>query len=146
MKNMDKTFKILIVMILITLLLFGLKTYIQDNNKIDYSKQEYIELNNENIPSIYKIIGNKEIIKTDTGIDSKGNYIELIYKNLTLDELTKYLGEFKEYNYVLINSDEESAVIVASSKEAGKIITISADYSETQTKIKYSKGNGTLVK
>lgn len=146
MKEMDKSIKILIIMAVITIALFGLKTYLNNHNKVDYSTLDYIELNGENIPSIYKIIGDKKIIKTDKGIDSKGNYIELIYKELTLKEVTDYLAEFKNYNYILIDSNKNSAVIANESKDNNKIITITVNYSKDETKIKYSKGNGTLTR
>ena len=43
MKKMDKSVKVLIVMAVITIVLFGLNTYIKKSNKIDYSDKEYID-------------------------------------------------------------------------------------------------------
>lgn len=146
MKKMDKSVKVLIVMSVITIVLFGLNTYIKKSNKIDYSDKEYIEINNDNIPSVYKLIGNKKIIKTTTGTDSKGMYVELVYSDLSQEEVIDYLSEFRNDDYVLISSDKNSAIIANESKESGKVITITASYSEKKTTIKYSKGNGTLTR
>lgn len=146
MKNMDKNVKILLGMLVLTVVLFGLNLFLNREEKNEYAKEEYIEIKGESIPTIYKLIGEKKITDVKTGIDSTGNYVELTYQNLSFSELTDYLKEFKDKDYVLISSSEDSATIVGESTEEGKIITILFERLETDTKIKYSKGSGVLTR
>ena len=144
MKNMDKNVKVLIVMICIVAVLYIANIFINNEDKVDYTNEEYIELNGENIPSVYKIIGEKEVIETSNGTDNTGDYIEITYNDLDVLEVANYFTYFKNNNYVLISSDESNAVIANESNEQGKIITVTVNFLEDKTKIKYSKGSGEL--
>lgn len=146
MKNMDKSVKVLIVMVAIVGILYLANIFINKEEKIDYTKEEYITLKEEKIPTIYKIIGEKNIKETNKGIDNTGSYIEIVYSDLNVLEVADYFTYFGDNNYALISSDERNAVIVGESKEQGKIITITVAFSDNETKLKYSKGSGTLTK
>ena len=146
MKNIDNNIKVLIAMLCVVLVLFLANAFINKNNKIDYTNKEYIEIKGENIPSIYKLIGNKKILEATNGTDNTGNYIEITYQDLSIIEIADYFTYFRENNYVLISSDENNAVIATESNDSGKIITITANFLNDKTKIKYSKGNGTLTR
>ena len=144
MKNMDKSVKILIILLGVALILFVTNLIIDNNTNKDYSNSEYIEIKGEKIDSIYNVVGSKKITKVDEGIDSTGNYIEITYSDLKISEITDYMAKFKAKNYALISSDAEKVVIANESKETGKIITITIKLLDDETVIKYSKGNGTL--
>ena len=146
MKNIDNNVKVLIVMIGIVIILFLANVFINKDKKIDYTKENYIEIKGETLPSIYKIIGEKKILETTDGSDNTGNYIEIVYEDLSIIEIADYFTYFRENNYVLVSSDDKNAVIVNESKDSGKIITITANFLEDKTRIKYSKGNGTLTR
>lgn len=146
MKNIDKSFKVLIVMIVIVGILYLANIFINKEVKIDYTKEEYITLKEEKIPTIYKIIGEKCIKETNNGLDKTGNYIEVVYKDLSLLEVSEYITYFRNNNYVLISSDTNNAVIANESNEQGKIITITVNFKENETRIKYSKGSGILTR
>lgn len=144
MKNMDKSVKILIILLGVALILFVTNLVIDNNTSKDYSNAKYIEIKGEKIDSIYNVIGSKKITKVNEGIDSTGNYIEITYSDLKISEITDYMAKFKAKNYALISSDAEKVVIANESKETGKIITITIKLLDDETVIKYSKGNGTL--
>lgn len=146
MKKMDKNVKVLIIMIGIVAILYIANLLVNKESKIDYTNEEYINLKEENIPSVYKIIGEKKIIDTKNGTDNTGNYIEIIYSDLDILEIADYFTYFRENDYVLISSDKSNAVIACESIEKGKIITITVAFKENETIIKYSKGNGTLTR
>jgi len=144
MKNMDKSVKILIILLGIALILFVTNLVIDNNTSKDYSNAKYIEIKGEKIDSIYNVVGSKQITKVNEGIDTTGNYIEITYSDLTISEIKMYIDKFKEKDYALISSETEKLVIVNESKESGKIITITIKLLDDKTVIKYSKGNGTL--
>lgn len=144
MKNMDKSVKVLIILLGVALILFVTNLVIDNNTSKDYSNSEYIEIKGEKIDSIYNVVGSKKITKVNEGIDSTGNYIEITYSDLTISEIKMYIDKFKEKDYALISSETEKLVIANESKETGKIITITIKLLDDETVIKYSKGNGTL--
>lgn len=146
MKNMDKSYKVLIIMAVIVVILFFANMIINNGKKTDYTKEEYINLKNEEIPSIYKIIGEKKMIDTTEGTDNTGYYIEITYEKIEILEIADYITHFRNNNYTLISSSENSAVIANESKEKGKIITITVNFLDETTKLKYSKGNGILTR
>lgn len=146
MKDMDKSYKVLIIMLVVAGILFGINTFFNKDDVKDYTLEDYIDLGNDKISSIYYVIGEKKIDSTKTGFDNRGDYIEITYKNLSLVEITNYLVELRAHDYVLINSDKHNATIANDSVDDGKVITIEINYLNNKTKIKYSKGNGSLNK
>jgi len=81
MKNMDKSVKILIILLGIALILFVTNLVIDNNTSKDYSNAKYIEIKGEKIDSIYNVVGSKQITKVNEGIDTTGNYIEITYSD-----------------------------------------------------------------
>lgn len=144
---MDKTYKILIVVGTIFLVLFGIQFIQKGSGKIDYATVEKIEIKKEQIPSLYyssKV--NHKVSNVLEGNDDTGAYIELTYDNVSLNEITEYLQSLAQNGYVIVESLENKVIIVKESSENGKVITIETNYAIDKTKIKYSKGTGIINK
>lgn len=145
MKKWDKRVKIAIFLVVITVVLFGVNMLVNKKEDIDYTNLFYINVGKEKVPSLYSIIGLKNISDTIYGSDKTGEYVEITYEDVSLNELTIYINSFKDDNYELVSSNKDRAVIVNETDD-GKIITIETLYNEDFTKIKYSKGNGILTR
>ena len=83
---------------------------------IDYTKAEYIEIKGEKIPSVYSVLGEKQIafndVKKDymdSGFKTKGDVISIIYKGLTNDEINKYIETLLDYGFTkrIVNTGEK---------------------------------------
>lgn len=146
MNKMSNGTKVLIVMVIVTISLFIINTVINNNKKQVLNTDKYIVIYDENIPSIYDSLGEKVINSQSEGYDKTGKYIEIKYQNITIADISTYAIALGNLDYVLTSSSTDSAVLAATSKDSGKIITISIKYTKAETTIRYSKGAGTLTK
>lgn len=146
MNKISNRTKIVIIMVVVAIGLFILNTVSKGNEKKAINTDKYISLYEENIPTIYESLGAKTINSQSEGYDSKGKYLELKYRDLTILDIASYAEYLGNLGYYLTSSDEDSAVLAINSKDKDKIITISVEYTEAETTIKYTKGVGTLTK
>lgn len=142
---MNKSTKVLIGMIIVTIILFVLNQVISNKPKVT-NKDANITINSEQMPSIYNKLGEKTITKISEGNDKTGKYIEIVYSDIALTELADYITELGNLNYALTSSSDNSAILAKESSSKGKILTISITYSKNDTTIKYARGTGTLTR
>ncbi|MEG0909140.1 MAG: hypothetical protein RSH78_02125 [Bacilli bacterium] len=86
------------------------------------SKKEYIKFNEEKIPTIYKIIGLKEV-KSYKTTKNKGR-INYNVNDFTEKELQNYLNSLYKINYVEFETNDSTIGLVKKTNQLGMIVEI----------------------
>ena len=145
---MKNIYKILIItgIFLISLLIVILVSNI--TYVLKYKNVEYFKMGNDQIPSIYKVIGERKLYYYKSSNDT----INLKYKNIenVTSDLNNYIDILtNEYNYVYtspidFSTNEGKIQISTNSVDNNKIIIIDIKYSIGNYEITITKGKGTL--
>lgn len=134
------------ISLLIIICFFSLNIYI---NKQEEKK--YYIIDKEEVPSIYNIVGKRNIIRyksfKNIGI-YKNIYQYKDIKNVSSD-LSKYTSELKEnYNYLYTSNidftKKSDNISMAKKIDENQIIMIEIEYNDNSYKITISKGKGNI--
>ena len=137
-----------IILLLVIICFFSLNIYI---NKQEEKK--YYIIDKEEVPSIYNIVGKRNIIKYKSFKNSgiyKNIYQYKDIKNVSSD-LSKYTSELKEnYNYLYTSNidftKKSDNISMAKKMDENQIIMIEIEYNDNSYKITISKGKGNINK
>lgn len=116
---------------------------------------ENIEVNDDKIPSIYSVIGEKKIVRTNSEVENKVRKTTLTYKagsisEKEMQEYIDYLRETENYVYTLDTKQSAEGTMLQLGKESvtsGKIVLVDVLYpamASESVKIMYRSGEGTL--
>ncbi|WP_086315040.1 hypothetical protein A5821_002559 [Enterococcus sp. 7F3_DIV0205] len=119
------------------------------------STAEEIEINEDKVPSIYSVVGEKKIVGTNSEIKNKVRTTTLTYKagSISEKEMEQYidhLREKEEYVYTLDSKESSEGTMIQLGKESvssGDIVLIDFLYpamASESVKIMYRSGPGTL--
>lgn len=115
----------------------------------DYSMVNYIEIGTEKIPTIYSVLGYRKIITNIEGKDeydekmkTKIDFISIIYKGLSNEDINLYKNKILEIGYEEKNiiDDEETVTFYTKDKNDNTFYVISI----VDNNITYSNGNGSF--
>ncbi|MDD3187067.1 MAG: hypothetical protein PHD02_01165 [Bacilli bacterium] len=142
---MSKGFKVAIVLALVAVGLF-VTNMLMNNNKVKISNTDsVITIESDTFPSIYSLIGERNITNVEEGINSSGKYIWLTYDDVTLEDASLYIIDLADAGYYLDEADQNNAVVVKESSEDGYVMSIEINYDSEGTIVKYSRGAGTIT-
>ena len=135
-----------IILLLVIICFFSLNIYI---NKQEEKK--YYIIDKEEVPSIYTIVGKRNIIKYKSFKNIciyKNIYQYKDIKNVSSD-LSKYTSELKEnYNYLYTSNidftKKSDNISMAKKIDENQIIMIEIEYNDNSYKITISKGKGNI--
>lgn len=116
---------------------------------------ENIEVNDDKIPSVYSVIGEKKIVGTNSEVKNKVRMTTLTYKagSISEKELQKYIECLREkegYVYTLDSKQSEEGTLIQLGKESktkGNIVLVDFLYpamDSESVKIMYRSGSGSL--
>ncbi|MDA9471220.1 hypothetical protein [Enterococcus sp. 5H] len=119
------------------------------------STAENIEINDDKVPSIYSVIGEKKIVGTNSEVENKVRKTTLTYKagsisEKEMQEYIDYLRETENYVYTLDTKQSTEGTMLQLGKESvtsGKIILVDVLYpamASESVKIMYRSGEGSL--
>lgn len=119
------------------------------------STAENIEMNDDKVPSVYSVIGEKKIVGTTSEVEHKVRKTTLTYKagSISEKEIQKYIDYLREtenYVYTLDTKQSTEGTMVQLGKESvtsGKIVLIDVLYpamDSESVKIMYRSGEGAL--
>ena len=119
------------------------------------STAENIEINDDKVPSIYSVIGEKKIVGTNSEVENKVRKTTLTYKagsisEKEMQEYIDYLRETENYVYTLDTKQSAEGTMLQLGKESvtsGKIVLVDVLYpamASESVKIMYRSGEGTL--
>lgn len=119
------------------------------------STAEEIEVNEDKIPSIYSVIGEKKIVGTNSEVENKVRITTLTYKagsisEKEMKEYIDYLREKEKYVYTLDSKESSDGTMIQLGKasvSSGDIVLIDFLYPALEgesVKIMYRSGAGTL--
>ena len=145
MKNIYKPLFITLIFVII-LIIITLMTNIV--NILKYEKIDYYNIGNEQVPSIYKVLGKRKLYS----YRSNSNSITLKYKNINnvKSDLSNYITVLKnDYDYIYTSNidfskDEGTLQLSTNSIEEDKIIIINIDYKNNEYKINIIKDKGKI--
>lgn len=116
----------------------------------NYSREKYIEIGSEKIPSLYSVVGHRKIIfnveekdEYDEGMKTKMDYISLVYKEISEDDKNLYISKLIEVGFsIKIVTDDEGIThnFYTKDKKDNTFYVIVISNNE----ITYSKGNGSF--
>ena len=114
----------------------------------DYSKEKYIIIGDEKIPSLYSVVGYRKISANfeeknhyDEDSDLTTDFISLIYENISEDDKSMYGNKLINNNFKLYIIDGEEGIVYAYCKEKNNKFYSVAIYAE---QITYSTGVGSI--
>ena len=151
MKN-DSLKNIIIITLFFVFYIYFINAIDMFTSISDIKDDKYYIIENDQIPSIYNIIGKRKLYKyksyTKDEIDTK----EYSYKNIDnlKSDLSKYTQELRDnYNFVYtsdIDFTEDNGEISLStnSVDNGEIIIMKIIYKNNKFEINISKGKGTI--
>ena len=116
---------------------------------------ENIEVNDDKVPSVYSVIGEKKIVGTNSEVKNKVRMTTLTYKagSISEKELQKYIEYLREkegYVYTLDSKQTEEGTLIQLGKESktkGNIVLVDFLYPSMDSesvKIMYRSGSGSL--
>ncbi|MBO0469972.1 hypothetical protein JZO66_05415 [Enterococcus sp. DIV0242_7C1] len=116
---------------------------------------ENIEVNDDKVPSVYSVIGEKKIVGTNSEVKNKVRMTTLTYKagSISEKELQKYIEYLREkegYVYTLDSKQTEEGTLIQLGKESktkGNIVLVDFLYpamDSESVKIMYRSGSGSL--
>ena len=116
---------------------------------------ENIEVNDDKVPSVYSVIGEKKIVGTNSEVKNKVRMTTLTYKAGSISEkdLQKYIEYLREkegYVYTLDSKQTEEGTLIQLGKESktkGNIVLVDFLYpamDSESVKIMYRSGSGSL--
>lgn len=119
------------------------------------STAENIEINDDKVPSIYSVIGEKKIVGTNSEVENKVRKTTLTYKagsisEKEMQEYIDYLRETENYVYTLDTKQSTEGTMLQLGKESvtsGKIVLVDVLYpamASESVKIMYRSGEGSL--
>lgn len=142
--------------IIITLFFFFVLLFINIFSKFininNIENNNFYIIENDKIPSIYRIVGKRELYNYKT-YKKNGIYTTIYeYKNIknVKSDLSEYISELKNnYNYVYtsninLNNYNEEISLSTNSIDNSYIIIIKISYSNSKYKISISKGKGNI--
>lgn len=118
---------------------------------------ENIEFNDDKIPSIYSVVGEKKIVGTNSEIENDIRKTTLTYKAGTISKkdmqaYVDYLRKEEKYVYTLDSKSGADGTMIQLGKESvtsGKVVLVDVLYPSVDsesTKIMYRLGAGTINK
>lgn len=120
-------------------------------NVIRYSKNEFYDFGNDKIPSIYKVVGKRNLYFYKSNKNNDRTKKVYKYKNINdvKSDLSNYILELKKNYYTNtsdydLNEDKGKIQLTGSSIDENKIIIIDIEYSKEWYSIKITKGTGTI--
>ena len=125
------------IVLFIALIIFGIYMLITTLFK-DVSIKEYVELGIDQVPTIYKVLGEHPIKSYNTHRHNDETTIFYHYQGLTTEDVEKYTDALLKEGYNL--SDYYSNTYVKEADENGYIIIITIDKST----IKYQKNDDNI--
>ncbi|GGC91216.1 hypothetical protein [Enterococcus wangshanyuanii] len=116
---------------------------------------ENIEVNDDKVPSVYSVIGEKKIVGTNSEVKNKVRMTTLTYKagSISEKELQKYIEYLREkegYVYTLDSKQSEEGTLIQLGKESktkGNIVLVDFLYPSMDSesmKVMYRSGPGSL--
>ena len=120
-------------------------------NVIKYSKNEFYDFGDDKIPSIYKVLGKRNLYFYKYNNNNEKTIKVYKYKNITdvKSDLSNYIIELKKNYYTNtsdydLNDDKGTIQLTGSSVDENKIIIVDIEYSKEWYSIKITKGIGTI--
>ena len=152
---LKKKYKIMKISWIISLVFIIVPIYVESTTQIaslkDYSKVEYIELGAEKIPSLYSVVGKRNIVMShnEDDVDDKGlniivDIVSIVYSDLSNDDIEKYKEALIDYGFTLetiYNTDENKyqKLLVKNNIKDNSFYVVSID----ETSILYYTSHGT---
>lgn len=141
-KNINKL-SIFIMMLSFVLLLVGCVS----------NKDEIIKVGDNEVPSLYSVVGEREITGSEKNVKTELKMVELTYKSgvVSQDDLVAYTEHLIDNGWLLTKEIEESQEgyiwqLGKESKKEGNIILIDVFWPELgSAKIVYREGEGTIT-
>lgn len=148
-KTIKSIFVITLTFILSIILVILLTKVI---NIVKYKTANYYIIENEKIPSIYKIIGKRNLYYYSSYEENNSYIKEFRYKNIdnVKSDINNYINELRSnYNYLYtsnvdLTNDENSIELSTNSQDKNKIIILNIDYNKDSYIIKITKGPGKI--
>lgn len=125
------------IVLFIALIIFGIYMLITTIFK-DISTKEYVELGIDQVPTIYKVLGNHPIKSYNSHHYYDETTVSYHYQGLTTEDVEKYTDVLLQEGFKL--SDNHQDTYVKEAKENGYIIIITIDKST----IKYQKNDDNI--
>lgn len=141
-KNINKL-SIFIMMLSFVLLLVGCVS----------NKDEIIKVGDNEVPSLYSVVGEREITGSEKNVKTELKMVELTYKSgvVSQDDLVAYTEHLIDNGWLLTKEIEESQEgyiwqLGKESKKEGNIILIDVFWPELgSAKIVYREGKGNIT-
>lgn len=141
----------IITLFFIFILLF-INTIVMFTNINNIKDDKFYSVENDQIPSIYSIVGKRKLYKYKTTEKNEVHTNLYKYKNIknVKSDLSKYTQELKDnYNYIYTSdadfSNNEGKISLSSNSiDKDEIIIINITYSNDKYEIKISKGKGKI--
>lgn len=111
------------------------------------TKLKYIEWGEDMIPTLYQVVGEREIESFEDEISTLFRKKQISYKtgSVSSDDIAIYAYNLYEQGYVFMKFfDEEGAQLGIESKDEDMIIVVDVLYPSNQVTITYTKFKGTL--
>ena len=114
----------------------------------NYTKVKYIEFENIKIPTLYSVVGKREIVMSfeeedyyDEGMERKYDLVSIVYKNLSDQDRSAYENKLLENDYTKVTfyNGEENITVLAKNHSNNTFVTISIE----DLAITYSNIEGT---
>ncbi|MFD2307622.1 hypothetical protein [Enterococcus termitis] len=119
------------------------------------STAKEIEVNDDKVPSVYSVLGEKKIVGTNSEVKNKVRMTTLTYKAGSISEkelqtYIDYLREKEDYVFTLDSKESEEGTLIQlgkASKTKGNIVLVDFLYptmSSESVKVMYRSGPGSL--
>ncbi len=116
--------------------------------KNKYETKEYIEFDNDKIPTIYSAVGQKSLVSFNVQISNNGNTTTLEYyaDDFTEDELLQYFATLEDADFSLTDDTVNIFMYVKESEDSGKLLFVygNKDYVNDTIVIDYVKTSGDI--
>ena len=116
----------------------------------DAAKLQSYDFDNDSVPSITSVVGDRDVTGTKKGTGTDGVYQEYTYKtDSVIEDIQAYINKLQSQGWVItiIEDDGASSGTVQlgnESSDSGKIILLTIDYGASSYTLNIKKSTGTL--
>ena len=107
-----------------------------------------ITFGDEDIPTIYAVVGERKVISVGSGITDKFSYTKVTYDEdvISNDDVAEYVSHLKdEEDFVVTENESNLLQLAKESEEEGELLLVNIMKENDSTVIEYRKGEGTLT-
>lgn len=141
---MKKFLKVVLILVVIVAILLGVILLTLSGQ----TKNKEIKFGDDLIPTLYSVVGERKIVGTSVGTEGNTQYKEYTYEEdvVSINDIEEYVKELQEEDFVVIEASSDVISIAIESKDDGKIVIATIDYSDSSVVVKYQKTVGTLTR